>query len=102
MNPKTWREMVNAANELYLALGDGVKRIEENELQTSSIQRRGLRFTRDLKKGQIITNEDVFPLRPFSNEGLPPYKISEIIGKKLSRDVVSDEHIQPTDILNEK
>lgn len=31
MNPKTWREMVNAANELYYALSDGIKRVEENE-----------------------------------------------------------------------
>ena len=102
MNPRTWREMVNASNELYLALGDGVKRIEENEIQTSSIQRRGLRFTRDLKKGQVLTTEDIFPLRPYVNDGLPPYKNSEIIGKKLTRDVKSDEHVKASDILSEK
>ena len=36
MNPQTWREMVNRANEVYLALGGGRKFIEENEQETAS------------------------------------------------------------------
>ena len=43
MNPKAWREMVERANEVYLALGDGKKVIEENEQETAVLQRRPLR-----------------------------------------------------------
>ncbi len=50
MNPQNWREMVEASMELYNALGDGEKRIEENEKQTVIVQRRGLYLKKDIKK----------------------------------------------------
>ena len=31
MTPQTWKEMVERAGNLFLSLGDGVKRIEPNE-----------------------------------------------------------------------
>ena len=43
LNPKTWSEMVLATRELELALGDGIKRVEKNELETVVIQRQALR-----------------------------------------------------------
>ena len=93
MNPKSWKEMVDASNELNLALGDGVKRVEENEIETSSIQRRGLRYSIDLAKGSTITSSHLFPLRPLAGNGLPPYKMSELLGKRINRDVKADEAV---------
>ena len=43
MNPKTWREMVEVVRELERALGNGIKKVEENEKNTVIIQRRSLR-----------------------------------------------------------
>lgn len=100
MNPASWAEMVKAANELYLAMGDGVKRIEENEKSTSVVQRRALWFTRPLKAGHLISEEDLFPLRPRKEGGFPPYEKAGLIGKKLSRDVQADEYIRKEDIAN--
>ena len=34
MNPQTWREMVEESGKLYEALGDGIKRVEDNEEDT--------------------------------------------------------------------
>ena len=31
MNPSTWSEMVDRSMELWYALGDGIKKIEDNE-----------------------------------------------------------------------
>ena len=42
MTPQTWKEMVERAGNLFLSLGDGVKRIEPNEQETACIQRRAL------------------------------------------------------------
>lgn len=42
MNPSSWREMVDRTRELEAALGDGVKRVEPNEVETRILQRRGL------------------------------------------------------------
>ena len=59
MNPKTWREMVDASLELYYSLGDGNKRIEKNEEDTAMVQRRGIYVTKSLKAGHILTKEDL-------------------------------------------
>jgi N-acetylneuraminate synthase len=98
MNPTTWREMVSRANEVYLALGDGNKIIEENEQETAVIQRRGLRFTKDLLRGHILEKGDLFPLRPRNPDGIPPYEIINLVGKELKRNVKADDYIRREDI----
>lgn len=97
MNPKTWREMVDRSNELYNALGDGVKRIEENERDASIVQRRALRATRDLKIGNVITADDLEPLRPIPHDGIPPYELNQLIGKILKRELLKGQHITRSD-----
>lgn len=91
MNPKTWREMVNASMELYEALGDGVKRIEENEKDSVIVQQRAVYLTRDLKAGETITKEDIFPLRPLKENCVYPYDMEKVIGRHLNRDMKADE-----------
>jgi len=98
MNPKSWREMVNRANEVYLSLGDGIKVIEDNEGETAVVQRRGLRFTRDLSKGHVLKESDLFPLRPRNSGSIPPYAISKLIGKKLIKNATMDDNIRWEDI----
>ncbi len=98
MNPDAWREMVNRANEVYSALGDGCKRIEDNEQETAVVQRRSLRFTGDLPVGHIIVKSDLFPLRPRSHDGIPPYEITRLVGKILKRNVVTDDYVRRSDV----
>jgi sialic acid synthase SpsE len=98
MNPKAWQEMVVTANEAYLALGDGVKRIEENEKETAIVQRRALRFSQNLQAGHVLKADDLFPLRPIPQDALPPYEISHLVGKKLIKDVQADDYIRKEDV----
>jgi sialic acid synthase SpsE len=100
MNPVSWHEMVDRTNELFLSLGDGIKRIEENEKEAAVVQRRSLRFTRDLKTGYQLTIEDIFPLRPECENGIPPYDVKKILSKKLRRDVSFDEIVTWEDLLS--
>lgn len=93
MNPQTWREMVDNANEVYYALGDGIKRIEENEKKSLVVQRRSLRATSNLEIGHIITYNDLEPLRPIPADGFSPYQINDIVGKTLRRSIAVGEHI---------
>lgn len=93
MNPKSWKEMVNNSYELYYALGDGIKRIEENEIKTSIVQRRALRYNKNLKKGERLKNDDIIAVRPIPEKGIPPYLIDKIIGKILIKDVKKDDLI---------
>jgi sialic acid synthase SpsE len=93
MNPTTWREMVDRTRELEQALGDGVKRIEANEQQSAVVQRRGLRATRDLPAGAVLAAGDLEALRPIPEGGYAPYRLPELIGKRLVRALERGAHI---------
>jgi len=98
MNPKSWREMIEHAKKLYLALGDGEKKIEANEENTSIVQRRCLRLAKDFKKGHVLKKEDLFPLRPRNENGISPYEIDKLLDKVLKRDMLIDDYISWEDI----
>lgn len=100
MNPETWKEMVDATYELYYAMGDGVKRVEENEKDTVNIQRRAYYLQKDMKQGELIDESCLFPLRPVCEDGILPYEINEIIGKKIKRDISADSCLKWGDIEN--
>lgn len=90
LNPSAWREMVDRTMDLWYALGDGVKKIEENEKEAFVIQRRALYYTKSLAGGSTIEKETLIPLRPNKKEGIPPYRADEIIGRTLAKDVTAD------------
>ncbi len=96
MNPKTWREMVNETERLFLALGDGNKRIEKNETETSIVQRRVFYYQNDLEAGHIISENDIFPLRPVKEGAVLPYQADKIIGRKLVTSVKKDDDVKWT------
>lgn len=93
MNPKTWREMVDNSYELYYALGDGIKRIEENEKESLVVQRRSIRASRSLNIGDTISKNDIEFLRPIPADGLSPYQSELIIGRILAKPLQAGEHI---------
>ncbi len=90
MTPPTWRAMVDAARATDATLGDGVKRIEANERDAVVVQRRALRFARDLPAGHRLGADDLVATRPCPPEGLPPYRIEEVLGRDLAVAVSAD------------
>ncbi len=98
MNPITWREMVDRTRELEYALGSCIKEVEENENETCILQRRCLRASKDLIKGNIITSEMIEILRPAPKDSLLPYDIDRIIGKKLTKNIVQGANFKWSDI----
>lgn len=93
MNPNNWRLMVDTANEVYAALGDGIKRVEPNESKSLIVQQRSLRAKANLEAGRQITFDDLEALRPIPADGIPPYKIQDLIGRKLTQTLKKGEHI---------
>ncbi len=98
MNPKTWRNMVNKVRKLEVALGDGKKKIEKNEQQTSVLQRRSVMVNKDKKKGSIIKKNDLIFLRPNLSKSYQPYEYYKIVGKKLKRNKYKNEAILKIDL----
>ncbi len=102
MNPKSWKDMVVNSNQLYSALGDGEKRVEHNEEKSKIVQRRALRVTKDLKKGQVIKKSDLEALRPLPTDGIDPYKIGVVFGRTLSKDIKVGEHLTEGHLADDK
>jgi len=99
MTPKTWRQMVTAANNLHDALGNGVKHVEENEMDTAVVQRRALYYVRNINAGEAIKKSDLFPVRPMNEGDIAPYEIGNLVGKTLKKDVLSDTAVKRNDLL---
>ncbi|MDA3860339.1 MAG: N-acetylneuraminate synthase family protein [Melioribacteraceae bacterium] len=99
MNPITWRNMVDSSVELFNALGDGIKRVEENEMQSVIVQRRSLRYDKDLEAKTIISERDIISLRPIKESNIEPYRINEIIGRTLNKKVFKDDAISFEDFI---
>lgn len=98
MDRRTWQDMVDATRELESAMGTGVKKVEDNELETVVLQRRSLRLAANLKKGHVIKREDLLPLRPCPIGSIEPHEIKNVVGRKLCSDVNEGECLMPCDI----
>jgi sialic acid synthase SpsE len=98
MDPASWREMVNRTRELENALGSGVKTVEGNELETVVLQRRAIRLARNVSAGEKLTRDALVVLRPCPGDAIPPYSLPKVLGRCVSRDMSSGEHVRWQDL----
>jgi N-acetylneuraminate synthase len=101
MNPASWREMVDRSRELELALGDGIKRVEQNEGDTVVVQQRCLRLTRDMKVGERLMAGDLEALRPAPTGAVKPYDLAQVLGKTLKAKKVAGDALFHADIADQ-
>lgn len=95
MTPEEWRNMVEAAYDVWEALGDGVKKVEENEEEARIVQRRALRY-----KHSIVgrtTAEDFIATRPCPEGALEPYRLNDVAGRVLKHGVEADTLVRLED-----
>lgn len=81
MEPKEFAEMVKSCKQAYSALGN----ISYETTNRNCLRRRSLFVAEEIKKGDIITENNVRSVRP--GNGLHPKYLSEIIGKKANRNL---------------
>lgn len=98
LNPTTWRAMVDATRQLERALGDGVKRIEDNERETVVIQRRALRLVDFTPAGTILAESHLEALRPCPEGAVAPNCVHEVIGRTLKVDKDRGRELLWTDL----
>lgn len=98
MNPQTWRQMVDRTRELEAALGSEEKRVMDNERETVILQRRGVRAAAALSSGRTVNGDDLIALRPCPAEALPPYRMHELVGKTLVRDIEQGDIVTLKDV----
>lgn len=98
MNPQSWREMVERSKELLVALGDGKKVVEDNELDAQVVQRRCIRTNKDLKIGDRVRHEDLMMLRPMEKDCFQPFDSESLIGKLVKEEIFSGDHLSTKNI----
>jgi N-acetylneuraminate synthase/sialic acid synthase len=85
------QRLVRDLRRARVAIGDGIKRTYDSEKSPMVKMGKKLVFAHDLPKDSILTWSDVAIKSP--NDGLAPYEIEKLIGKKLLRSVKEDENV---------
>lgn len=98
MDPRSWQEMVERSRELEAALGGEEKRVMDNEAETVVLQRRAVRTTRAIARGETFRRDDLTVLRPCPTDAFPPYRIDEIPGRRSARDIDAGDCLRPSDL----
>ena len=84
LEPDEFKQMVTAVRSVEKALGKVSYELNE-KLKKSRLFSRSLFAVKDIKAGEIFTEENVKSIRP--GYGLPPKYLKEIIGKRAKCDI---------------
>ena len=93
LEPNELMAMVKAIRNIEQAIsGSGIKEPSSSEEKNIGIARKSIHTKSELKKGSILKEEDLIPLRP--GDGISPMEWENIIGKELLVDYSSFQKIQ--------
>jgi N,N'-diacetyllegionaminate synthase len=84
--------MIDAIRNIEKALGNGIKKPSKSELKNKDIARKSIVAKREIKKGEIFTEDNITVKRP--GNGISPMRWYEVLGKVASRDYKEDELIE--------
>ena len=92
LEPDELAAMVRSIRNVEMAIGTGEKVPSESEKKNMAIARKSIIAARDIKKGEILSEENLTTKRP--GNGISPMKWNEVIGTKAVRDFIEDELIE--------
>lgn len=84
-DPAEMKIICSASKRIADALGDGIKRVSDDELAKRKKFRRTIATVRALRAGEEIRYEDILFKRP--GTGIPADRYKEIIGRHVCRDI---------------
>ncbi|WP_274950006.1 N-acetylneuraminate synthase [Bacteroides cutis] len=92
LEPGELKAMVNAIRNIEKAMGDGKKHVSNSERKNIAVARKSIIAARDIKKGEVLTEENLTVKRP--GNGINPMRWNEVVGKNAIHDFVEDELIE--------
>ncbi|MBR1383474.1 MAG: N-acetylneuraminate synthase [Ruminococcus sp.] len=92
IEPDELKAMVASIRNIELALGDGVKTRHSGELENMHAARKSIVASRNIKKGEILTEENIVPRH--AGKGISPKLWDKVIGTAAIRDFIEDEMIE--------
>ena len=87
LNPKEFKAMVDAIRNVEVAMGDGIRKFSDTELEIKKVARKSIVLNQDVKKGTKLQREMLSIKRP--GTGIPPKFINDVIGKETIEDLKS-------------
>ena len=92
LEPNKFKEMVNCIRNIELSMGDGIKKIANSEMKNRGIARKSIVASKDIKQGDILSEENITVKRPGS--GISPMKWFDVLGTRAKKDFKEDELIE--------
>lgn len=92
LSPQELKAMVEAIRHLENAIGSGVKEPSPSEKANKTVARKSIVASRNIKKGEIFTEENLTVKRPGS--GISPMRWKDVLGTCAVRDFKEDELIE--------
>ena len=93
LEPDELKAMVSAIRNIEKAVGgDGTKHVSESERKNITIARKSIIAARDIKKGELLTEENMTVKRP--GTGISPMRWEEVIGTKAIRNFAEEDLIE--------
>ena len=84
MEPQEFKQMVDSIRNVEKALGEVSYELSD-KMKSNREFSRSLFVVKDMKKGEIITEDNVRSIRP--GFGLHPKYLKEILGKRINKDL---------------
>jgi N,N'-diacetyllegionaminate synthase len=91
LEPNELISMVNAIRNIELSMGNGIKKASPSEKNNISIVRKSIVANKDIKIGEILTEENIAVKRP--GNGINPMEWDNIIGTIAKKDYRVDDLI---------
>jgi len=91
LEPNELKEMIDSIRKAERALGDGIKKPTDEEVEIKRVTRKSLVAGVDIPEGTAISREMIEIKRP--ETGIRPKRLKDILGKKANRSIVKDEVI---------
>ncbi|MDY7002229.1 MAG: N-acetylneuraminate synthase family protein, partial [Thermodesulfobacteriota bacterium] len=91
LTPSGLKRLVRDLRRARLAMGDGVKEPMAEEAKALYKMGKKLVAAADIPARHILTEKDVAIKSP--NDGLPPFELKNVLGKRLTRPLAMDENI---------
>ncbi|MBB6327734.1 N-acetylneuraminate synthase/N,N'-diacetyllegionaminate synthase [Algoriphagus iocasae] len=89
LTPAEFKDLVEGIRNIELSLGSKVKKPSPIEIENSKGMKRGLVVLQDLEEGTVLKEEFIGFKRPLN--GIPISMLDQILGKKISKEMKSDE-----------